>query len=195
MVAVNGYQLWWPEESSALGQQGMLLLVAVEPASGAGLPGRALPCRVLGTLSPGCPAFPGMQASPAEEPSATDDAANQAARLLTAIGVPANLLGCAYLRTAVALVLTHPEMRRGMMRVLYPQVAQRHAVSARSVERAIRNAIAQTWARGGDTRCRQLLGRLDSSVSDRPTNAEFISMLADHLSMTTPREETVRQIW
>lgn len=184
---MNGYQLWWPEETSALAQQGMLLLVAVEPAAGTALPERALPCRVVGTLNPGCPAFPGMQeAAPAAGQTAVRESAGETARLLTAIGVPANLLGCAYLRTAVSLVLAHPEMRRGMMRVLYPQVAQRHAVSARSVERAIRNAIAQTWARGGGERCRQLLGRLDSSVSDRPTNAEFIAMLADHLTLTLP---------
>lgn len=193
------YQLWWPEEGSAMAQRGMLLLVAVEPAEEMqgpmglagplGLPERAAPCRVVGTLSPGCPVFP---ARPEKE--TLPDAEQRIARLLTALGVPANLLGCAYLRTALQLVIRHPEMRRGLMRTLYPQVAQRHAVTARSVERAIRNAIVQTWARGGEERYRRLLGRLGSSVGDRPTNSEFITLLADHLTMAQDGAK-IGQIW
>lgn len=174
------YQLWWPEERSDWAQQGMLLLVAVEPGAGAELPERALPCRVVGTLSPGMPPFP------ATERRATPtcpDAAQRAAQLLAAIGVPTNLLGCGYLRTALQLLQEHPHMRRGLMRTLYPQVAQRHGATAVSVERAIRHAIAQTWVRGGAERYRQILGRMGSSVGDRPTNSEFITLLADKLDL------------
>lgn len=169
------YQLWWPGEQG-LGTGETLLLVAVDAAGGArpGLPENALPCRVLGTLAPGCPPFPDRRRQREETPS-------RAARLLTALGVPANLLGHAYLCTALALVTAHPEMKRGLMRTLYPEVAQRHGVTARSVERAIRHAIAQTWVRGGGEEYRRLLGRMGSIVADRPTNSEFIALLADYL--------------
>lgn len=170
------YQLWWPEERSEWAQRGMLLLVAVEP-DGEGLPERALPCRVLGTLSPGTPPFPA-----AERPNPPrSDGAQRVAQLLAAIGVPTNLLGCGYLRTALQLLMEHPQMRRGLMRTLYPQVAKQHQVTPASVERAIRHTIIQTWARGGAERYRQLLGRMGSSVGDRPTNSEFITLLADRL--------------
>lgn len=170
------YQLCWPDEQSVLAQRGMLLLVAVEPPEDGD--GRAMPCRVVGTLSPGGIPFPVQQqarqaAAPAERIS----------RLLMAIGVPANLLGYAYLRTAVLLALSHPEMLRGMNRLLYPQVAQEHGVTARSVERAIRHAIGQTWARGGGEAFRRLLGRQASCIGDRPTNSEFITLLTDRLSI------------
>lgn len=183
------YQLWWPEERTEWSRQGMLLLVAVEPAAAGSqaaqeaLPERALPCRVVGSLSPGMPAFPEML-----HRTGQPDAQHRAARLLSMIGVPTNLLGCSYLRTAMVLLQEKPSMRRGMMRTLYPQVAQRHGVSAGSVERAIRHAIAQTWLRGGDERCRQLLGRMSSIVGDRPTNSEFITLLADRLAMEADGE-------
>ena len=102
--------------------------------------------------------------------------------LLSAVGVPVNLLGYAYLKSALMLVAAHPEMRRGLTRLLYPQVAQVHSVTPRSVERAIRHAIGQTWARGGGERCRQLMGRYANCIGDRPTNSEFISLLADQLA-------------
>lgn len=174
------FQLCWPEEQSALAQRGMLLLVAVEPPEDG--EGRAMPCRVVGTLSPGCPPFPAKQPEAPPEPLT-----ERISRLLISIGVPTNLLGYAYLRTALLLSLSHPEILRGMNRLLYPQVAQQHSVTARSVERAIRHAIGQTWARGGGAHYRQLMGRSASSVGDRPTNGEFITLLTDRLTLEQHR--------
>ena len=173
---MDGYQLWWPEEQSDWAERGMLLLVAVSPGRSEGLPERALPCRIVGTVSPGAAALP--FSAPPEAVSS----AQRASQLLAQIGVPANLLGCGYLRTALQLVLEQPQMRRGLMRTLYPEVGRRHQVSAVSVERAIRHAIVQTWARGGAARYRQLLGRMGSSVGERPTNSEFITVLSEHLA-------------
>lgn len=170
------YQLRWPEGESGWVQQGLLLVVAVETPEGTRE--RALPCRVVGTIAPGCPPFPQAQETAEAEPG------RQIAALLGEIGVPPNLLGCACLRTALALLQEDPSLRRGMMRTLYPQVARVHGVSARSVERAIRHAIGQTWARGGAERCRRLLGRMGSTVGERPTNSEMLTMLADHLAMS-----------
>lgn len=146
-----------------------LLLVAVD-ASAADLPG-AYPCRVVGTFS-----------AWAQSHAAPDDAA-RISRLLSEIGVPANLLGCAYLRTALTLLLAEPALGRAITRNLYPRIAKEHRTDARSVERAIRHAIAQTFARGGSSAYRAALGRLASSVGDRPTNSEFLAQTAERLRL------------
>ena len=144
-----------------------LLLVAVDGAA-VNTPG-AYPCRVVGTFSP------------AEQRliPAPDDAV-RVSRLLAEIGVPGNLLGCAYLRTALMLLLEEPRLGRTISRGLYPRVAEQHRTTSACVERAIRHAIAQTFARGGEG-YRAALGRLASSVGDRPTNAEFLAQTAERL--------------
>ena len=145
-----------------------LLLVAVDGAA-ANTPG-AYPCRVVGTFSPAEHLFSPVQ----------DDAA-RISRLLAEIGVPGNLLGCAYLRTALALLLAEPRLGRTISRSLYPRVAEKHLTTPACVERAIRHAIAQTFAR--DNGYRAALGRLASSVGDRPTNAEFLAQTAECLRL------------
>lgn len=147
-----------------------LLLVAVD-RSAADTPG-AWPCRVVGTFSPLA-----QQITPVQ-----DDAA-RVSRLLSEIGVPRNLLGCAYLRTGLTLLLQEPSLGRTITTGLYPRIAQRHDTTARSVERAIRHAIAQTFAREGAAGYRSALGRLASSVGDRPTNSEFLAQTAEKLRL------------
>lgn len=145
-----------------------LLLVAVD-ARAAAAPG-TYPCRVVGTFS---------QAAPVQQ--AGD--ALRITRLLADIGVPGNLLGCTYLRTALSLLLQEPELGRTITRSLYPRIAQAHQTSASSVERAIRHAIAQTFARFGSGGYRAALGRLASSVGDRPTNSEFLAQMTERLRL------------
>ena len=145
-----------------------LLLVAVDGAA-ANTPG-AYPCRVVGTFSPAEQIITPLQ----------DDAA-RISRLLAEIGVPGNLLGCAYLRTALSLLLAEPRLGRTISRSLYPRVAEKHLTTPACVERAIRHAIAQTFAR--DNGYRAALGRLASSVGDRPTNAEFLAQTAECLRL------------
>ncbi|MBQ7851163.1 MAG: sporulation initiation factor Spo0A C-terminal domain-containing protein [Clostridia bacterium] len=171
------FRLCWPEEQSVWGEGGLLLLVAVEAEES--VPARSLPCRVLGRVTPGAPALAGNGAEVREHPPAQE----RVSRLLTAIGMPPNLLGFGYLRTALTEALRRPELLRGLNRRLYPEVARRYGVSAGSVERAIRHAISQTWARGGGERCRRIMGRHVSPVGDRPTNGEMIALLADRLAM------------
>ena len=145
-----------------------LLLMAVDMRA-ASTPG-TYPCQVVGTFT---------QAAPV--PPAGD--AQRITRLLAQIGVPGNLLGCAYLRTALSLLLEEPALGRAITRSLYPRVAQAHQTSAPSVERAIRHAIAQTFARCGAEGYRAALGRLASSVGDTPTNAEFLAQTAECLRL------------
>lgn len=168
---MDGLEWWLTQQPGAA--PGMLLLVAVDAAPrGAG----AYPCRVVGAVSP----LSGEKSAPAQDEPA------RISRLLAAIGIPVNLLGCAYLQTALALVLADAALGRSLSRTLYPRVAQAHHTTASSVERAIRHAIAATWARSGGSGYRSALGRLASSVADRPTNAEFISQTAECLRLGAP---------
>lgn len=146
-----------------------LLLVAVN-ASAADTPG-AYPCRVVGRFSPSGPRRP--QADPALRVS----------RLLSDVGIPANLLGCAYLRTGLLLLLEEPALGRTITRCLYPRIADRHHTTVRGVERAIRSAIAQAFDRSGGAGYRAALGRLASPVGDRPTNSEFLAQAAECLRL------------
>lgn len=148
-----------------------LLLVAVSQ-NAADTPG-TYPCRVVGSFSP-------MEQQITHIPA--DDAA-RVSRLLSDVGVPTNLLGCAYLRTGLTLILQEPALGRTITRTLYPRIAEKHNTTARSVERAIRHAIAQTFARSGGTGYRTVLGRLASSVGERPTNSEFLAQTAEKLRL------------
>lgn len=165
---MTDYRLCWPEQGSQWAQEGMLLVVAVAP----GAAGDALPCRVVGQIRTGSPFAPRERETPAE----------RAAALLAAIGVPVNLRGSGYLRTALTLCMAQPRMLLGLNRHLYPAVAREHDASAAAVERAIRHAIAVTWARGGGERCRQLMGRACSCVGEHPSNGELLTLLSQWLS-------------
>ena len=158
------FELCWPEDG-----RGMLLLVAVE--AGAERAAGAVPCRVVGRLTPGSPF-----AAPEGEPS-------RIASLLTAIGVPTNLRGYGYLLTALRLAMGRQELLRALGRQLYPAVAREHGASAQAVERGIRHAVAVAWERGGGERCRQLMGRACSCVGDCPSNGEFLTLLAQWLTL------------
>lgn len=164
---MESYQLCWPEGETA--RAGMLLLVAVDrpvrEADG------AIPCRVVGRLEPGSPFAPREPEQPVVRVTS----------LLTEIGVPANLRGFGYLRSALLLAMKQPEALRGLNRRLYPAVAREHGASVPAVERAIRHAITVAWTRGGGERCRALMGRACSCVGDHPSNGELLTMLADRL--------------
>jgi len=163
---MESYHIRWPEA----GDGSLLLLVAVDGRLDG--PEQTVPCRVVGRFDPGQPYLPPRESVP-----------EQAARLLMTIGMPVNLRGCQYLRTALVLALERPELLRSLNRRLYPAIAREHGATVQAIERAIRHAIAQTWARGGGERCRQLLGRAFSCVGDRPSNGELLALLADHLAM------------
>lgn len=150
-----------------------LLLVAVNGAA-ANTPG-TYPCRVVGAVSP-----VGQTAAALPVPEDDD---TRVSHLLSEVGVPANLLGCAYLRTGLTLILREPALGRTITRTLYPRIAEKHHTTVRSVERAIRHAIAQTFDRSGGTGYRAALGRLASPVGDRPTNCEFLAQAAEWLRL------------
>lgn len=103
--------------------------------------------------------------------------------LFLQIGIPANKIGFQFLREAVQLVLQDPSLQHRLMRGLYPQIAQRHHTSVYCVEHSMRCAIASAWSRGRPDMVEKLLGRGVITPYDKPTNGEFIALVAVNIRM------------
>ena len=114
------------------------------------------------------------------EPRTADE---KVANLLLAMGIPAHIMGYQYLREAVRMVMEDHALINRITKELYPGVAKRHDTSASKVERAMRHAIEVAWNRGRIDSTNKLLGYEVFSQKDKPTNGEFIAMVADKVSM------------
>lgn len=97
------------------------------------------------------------------------------------IGVPAHIKGYQYLREAIILTVNDMDMLNGVTKVLYPAVAKKFNTTASRVERAIRHAIEVAWDRGDVEVLQRFFGYTVSGIKGKPTNSEFIAMIADRL--------------
>ena len=97
------------------------------------------------------------------------------------IGVPAHIKGYQYLREAIVLTSNDMEMLGGVTKVLYPAVAKKFNTTPSRVERAIRHAIEVAWDRGDVEVLQKFFGYTVSGIKGKPTNSEFIAMIADRL--------------
>lgn len=102
---------------------------------------------------------------------------------LNRIGVPTNVRGRDYIETALNQLLQHPGRRYAITRELYPMVAEVHGATAARVERAIRHAIANAFTRGNLEYLNRYFGYTVDSRKDKPTNSEFLTMVARRLQM------------
>ncbi len=103
--------------------------------------------------------------------------------ILQSMGMPAHIQGYQYLRWAIISVVFDPELLRGITKILYPMVAKEHHSTAQRVERSIRHAINMAWLRGDMDVIDRYFGSTISSHRGKPTNSEFIAMIADHLRL------------
>ena len=124
------------------------------------------------------------QEVPAVQPR-TNDANLEAlvTEIIHEIGVPAHIKGYQYLRTGVQLVVESPEMINRITKELYPTIARRFNTSSSKVERAIRHAIEVAWARGRIDVLNQVFGKNVCTLAEKPTNGEFIALVADKLAL------------
>ncbi|MEL4106217.1 sporulation transcription factor Spo0A [Oscillospiraceae bacterium WX1] len=99
------------------------------------------------------------------------------------IGVPAHIKGYQYLREAIILTINDMDVINAVTKVLYPTVAKRFATTPSRVERAIRHAIEVAWDRGDLETLQKFFGYTVSNIKGKPTNSEFIAMIADRLSL------------
>ena len=99
------------------------------------------------------------------------------------IGVPAHIKGYQYLREAIILSVNNMEMINAVTKVLYPEVAKTFDTTPSRVERAIRHAIEVAWDRGDIEILQKFFGYTVSNIKGKPTNSEFIAMIADRLQL------------
>ncbi len=97
------------------------------------------------------------------------------------IGIPAHIKGYHFLREAVKMVIENPDSINRITKELYPGIAKKFNTSASKVERAIRHAIEVAWTRGKIENINQLFGFKVYGKNDKPTNGEFIALIADKL--------------
>lgn len=103
--------------------------------------------------------------------------------LIHEIGVPAHIKGYQYLREAIIITVREMDVINAVTKVLYPAVAKKFATTPSRVERAIRHAIEVAWDRGDLETLQKFFGYTVSNTKGKPTNSEFIAMIADHLSL------------
>ena len=104
--------------------------------------------------------------------------------IMRQIGVPAHIKGYQYLRTAIKLSVSDNEMLGSVTKLLYPTVAKMYNTTASRVERAIRHAIEVAWDRGDVDVLSSYFGYTIQSQRGKPTNSEFIAMIADKLKLS-----------
>ena len=99
------------------------------------------------------------------------------------IGIPAHIKGYQYLREAIILSINDMEIINAVTKMLYPAVAKKFNTTPSRVERAIRHAIEVAWDRGDLETLQKFFGYTVSNIKGKPTNSEFIAMIADRLSL------------
>ena len=99
------------------------------------------------------------------------------------IGVPAHIKGYQYLRDAIILSVNDMEMLNSITKILYPTIAKKHQTTSSRVERAIRHAIEVAWSRGKMDTIDALFGYTVSTGKGKPTNSEFIALIADTIRL------------
>jgi two-component system response regulator (stage 0 sporulation protein A) len=97
------------------------------------------------------------------------------------IGVPAHIKGYVYLREAITMVVNNMELLSAITKELYPSISRKFNTTPSRVERAIRHAIEVAWGRGRIDVINNLFGYTIHNVKGKPTNSEFIAMIADKL--------------
>ena len=99
------------------------------------------------------------------------------------VGVPAHIKGYQYLRDAIIMTIGDMEMINSITKILYPTIAKKNNTTASRVERAIRHAIEVAWNRGKMDTLEELFGYTINSGKGKPTNSEFIALIADKLRL------------
>ena len=100
-------------------------------------------------------------------------------KMLHELGIPAHIKGYQYLRDAISMVVRDREMMEAVTKILYPEIAKKNYTSSSRVERAIRHAIEVAWGRGSLEVIDELFGYTISTGKGKPTNSEFIALIAD----------------
>ena len=107
--------------------------------------------------------------------------------MLHEIGIPAHIKGYHYLRDSILMAVDDMDVLHAITKVSYPTVAKKHQTTASRVERAIRHAIEVAWGRGKPDTLEELFGYTISNGKGKPTNSEFIALIADTIQLKYKR--------
>ncbi len=111
----------------------------------------------------------------------------QVTNVIREIGIPAHIKGYQYLRDAIMIIIDEVEILGSVTKILYPQIAEKYSTTPSRVERAIRHAIEVAWSRGNIDMINRLFGYTIKLEKGKPTNSEFMAMIADKLRMEQMR--------
>ena len=119
----------------------------------------------------------------ADERGSSSDIESQVTKIIHQIGVPAHIKGYQYLRSAIMMTIDDSDVINSVTKVLYPTVAKKYQTTTSRVERAIRHAIEVAWDRGDIDTLNSYFGYTIQNSRGKPTNSEFIAMIADNLRL------------
>lgn len=119
----------------------------------------------------------------AEGDDSRPDVEAQVTKIIHQIGVPAHIKGYQYLRSAILMTINDNDVINSVTKVLYPTVAKKYKTTTSRVERAIRHAIEVAWDRGDVDTLNSYFGYTIQNSRGKPTNSEFIAMIADNLRL------------
>ena len=109
--------------------------------------------------------------------------AHSVTNIIHEVGVPAHIKGYHYVREAIMMAVEDMDLLNAITKVLYPSVAKKFETTPSRVERAIRHAIETAWNRGDLDTLNRFFGYTVSNSKGKPTNSEFIAMIADKISL------------
>lgn len=107
----------------------------------------------------------------------------QVTQIIHQVGIPAHIKGYQYLRSAIMMVVNNNRIINEVTKTLYPTVAEKFSTTSSRVERAIRHAIEVAWDRGDVDMLNSYFGYTVQNAKGKPTNSEFIAMIADNLRL------------
>ena len=113
----------------------------------------------------------------------TNDVRRQISFLVRNLGVPAHIKGCRYMKYAILMAIEDCNRINYITKLLYPEIAKKCKTTTSSVERAIRHAIEVAWSRGKLDTLEALFGYTVSNGKGKPTNSEFIALIADTIQL------------
>lgn len=119
-----------------------------------------------------------------QKPQVKRDLEQDVTNMIHEIGVPAHIKGYQYLREAIMMSVDDPTMISSITKILYPTIAKRFQTTPSRVERAIRHAIEVAWSRGRMETLDALFGYTIDTGKGKPTNSEFIALIADRIRLS-----------
>jgi two-component system, response regulator, stage 0 sporulation protein A len=131
-----------------------------------------------------------VSAENVKQPNQSFDLEVEVTNMMHEIGIPPHMSGYQYIREAIMMTVNNSKVFSSITRVLYPAVAEKYSSSSQKVERAIRNAIESAWERGHPDSIDTLFGYTVNNSKGKPTNSEFIAMIADKVRINMEQSKS-----